>query len=414
MTTAVDRSVHPEWDRVQRTALLAAAGGVVVFALVAGALYVTKTITTPAQLLLSYLVGYQFWLGIGLGCLVILMLQHLTGGAWGLMLRRILESSSRTLLLLAILFLPLLLGVRSIYAWASDAPSAAIEPPSAPQPEAKGGAGSPPVEYMNVPLFVVRSVAYFLIWLGLAFFLVRWSADQEIRDRATNRQRRFRMLSAPGLVLYGATITLASVDWVMSLEPHWYSTIYPVLFATGQVLTAFAFAVAVLVLLATRPPLAEVVTREGLRDLGSLLLAFVMFWAYMSVSQFLLIWVGNLPEEIPWYLRRIRGGWQWIALLVVVFHFSLPFLLLLSRDIKEHGRRLAVVAVGILVMRFIDIFWWIEPAYRHPGQYIFWLLDLSALVAVGGVWIWVFIAQLRKLPLLPTHDPSFAEALPHA
>ncbi len=404
MSVSSPRSLPME--RIQRLALLLAGAGIGLFILVALLLLVTRVLTTQ-QLFLSYLVGYQFWLSIGLGCLVILMLQHLTGGAWGLMIRRLLESSSRTLLLLAVLFVPIILGMPSLYTWIH--PGAQAEHAPAGEQEAAG----PPRAYLNPTAYIIRTVIYFVIWLLLAFFLNRWSAQQEGRDPIANleRQRRFRLLSGPGLVLYGATITFASVDWVMSLEPHWWSTIYPVLFATGQVLTAFAFAVAVLMLLADQPPFSAIVTPQRMRDLGSLLLAFVMFWAYMSISQFLLIWVGNLPEEIPWYLRRLRGGWQIVAVLLVLFHFTLPFLLLLSRDIKEDRKRLAVVAVGILVMRFVDIVWWIEPAYPHGGLFLFWLLDLAATATIGGIWMWVFVRQLVKMPLLPRQDPFWAEAI---
>jgi hypothetical protein len=197
----------------------------------------------------------------------------------------------------------------------------------------------------------------------------------------------------------------------MSLEPHWTSTMYPVMFAVGQLLTGFTFALTVLLLLAQGPPLSELLAPRHLRDLGSLLLAFVMFWAYIAFSQFMLIWVGNLQEEIPWYLRRLRGGWEWLALAIVLFHFVLPFLLLLSSDVKTNRRSLAKVAIALLVMRFLDVFWWIEPAYPHEGQYFFWLLDLAATLALGGVCAWWFLRQLRQRPLLPLHDPDLAEAL---
>jgi hypothetical protein len=225
--------------------------------------------------------------------------------------------------------------------------------------------------------------------------------------------RRFRLLSAPGLILYGLTITFASIDWVMSLEPNWFSTIYPVLFAVGQALQGMAFAVAMLVLLATRPPLSGVIRPAHRRDLGNLLLMFVMFWAYLSFSQLLLIWAENLPEEIPWYLRRLRDGWQWVALLLILFQFGLPFLLLLSRDVKENPRGLAAVAVLVLGMRFLDVFWWVEAAFAG-GMSFYWLLDVAALVGLGGIWVWWFLGQLKQRPLLPLHDPYLPEYLPEA
>jgi FtsH-binding integral membrane protein len=197
----------------------------------------------------------------------------------------------------------------------------------------------------------------------------------------------------------------------MSLEPAWYSTIYPVMFAVGQLLNGYAFALAVFLLLSDRPPFAGNIHPAHMRDFGSLLLAFVMFWAYMAFSQFLLIWVGNLPEETPWYLRRSREGWQYVIIFIAIFHFAVPFLLLLLRDIKEHRHRLLAVAAGLLVMRFIDIFWWIEPALNHEGEYFYWLLDVAAWVGVGGLFVWWFLGQLQSRTLLPLKDPNLAEAL---
>jgi hypothetical protein len=415
MSTGADASWEG-WNRVQRGALMALAAGIIVFAGTTLLMAVTAGPSSQPegestaqaiesswplrQMLLSYLVAYNFWLSIPLGCLVILMLQHLTGGAWGLLLRGVLESASRTLPLFVVLFIPIALGLSQLYIWANPG---AVEMDEDLRHKSV---------YLNSGSYLLRTVIYFAVWLVLTYFLSRWSEEQ--RDASRPQEfRRFRLLSAPGLLLYGATITFASIDWVMSLEPHWYSTIYPVLFATGQILTGFALAIAVLIWLAEREPFLSILKPEILNDLGSLLLAFVMFWAYMSISQFLLIWVGNLPEEIPWYLRRTRSGWQWIAIIIILLHFSLPFLLLLSRDIKRNRRRLAAVAIGLVVMRFVDVFWWIEPAYPSPGSPFFWLLDLSAAVAMGGIWVWFMIWQLRRQTLMPVNDPYWSEVTHH-
>jgi hypothetical protein len=361
------------------------------------ALCLLAAVISPSHALRSYLVAFNFWLGIPLGCLALLMLQHLTGGIWGLVLRRIFESAAHTLGLLALLFLPLLLGLLGrpplLYDWVGSTDPELLEKEW----------------YLNVPFFIARTVIYFLVWLVLAFLLYRWSAEE---DQGPFNPRRFRLLSGPGLVLYGGTITFASIDWIMSLEPHWYSTIYPVLFAVGQILEGMAFSIVVLVAIGSQSPFEILLGPRRRRDLGNLLLAFVMMWAYLSFSQFLLIWSENLPEEIPWYLRRTRGGWQWLALLLVVFQFCLPFLLLLSREVKEDPRRLAAVALLILVMRYLDVFWWIEPAFAD-GVSFYVLVDLAALVGLGGIWIWHFLNQLDKLPLLPLHDPTMAEGLAH-
>ena len=278
----------PEWRRVQRGALIAAAAGLVICAV--GAL------VNLDQLLHSYLVAFLLVLGVTLGSMALVMLQHLTGGAWGLILRRLLEAAMRCLPLVAVLFLPVALGVPRIYEWA--------------QPEWQEtyrhmhpGAAFGKADYLSPNLFYLRAAIYFLAWLLLMLFLNRWSREQD-RTRDVALPRRFRLLSGPGLGLYGGTITFAAIDWVMSLQPDWYSTIFGVILAVGQVLSAFAFGIALVVLLAQYPPLRDVIQPNHLRDLGNLMLAFVMLWAYMAFSQFLLIWAGNLTEEIPFYLYR--------------------------------------------------------------------------------------------------------------
>jgi hypothetical protein len=408
VSAALNPPLGTDWDRWQRRALAAAAAGVGLFVAAALVRYFAEGLHSPTQLFLSYLVAFNFWLSVPLGCLVLLMIQYLTGGMWGLLLRGVLQAGTRTLALLAVLFVPvaagLFLGAASLYPWARPpdqvASGAALE-------ELREKAA----EWLNAPFFLCRAAVYFVCWLVVIYFLNRWAAEPD-GAHGPSRKRRLPAVSGPGLVLYGVTITLASIDWSMSLEPNWYSTIYPVLYAVGQILTAFAFAVAVLALLA-RGPLAGVVRPQHLRDLGSLMLTFVMFWAYMTFSQFLLIWVGNLPEEIPWYLRRTRDGWQWVAVALAVLHFAVPFLLLLLRAVKEDGRWLALTAGWLLLVRFLDVFWWIEPAYPHDGQYLFWLLDVGAVVGVGGVWTWWFLGQLRRGPLL-TVGASLTEGGNHA
>jgi hypothetical protein len=389
-----------EWDRHRRTALLAAGGGLAAFALVGLLLWLTNGIHAPKQLFLSYLVGYNYWLGSALGCLVFLMLQYVTGGAWGILLRRILEAAASTLPLLAILFVPILIGLPYVYEygqWSVVSTSELLRFKAV---------------WLSAPFVVGKTIAYFACWIGLMVLFRRWSKQQD--EGADGRiLERCENVGAPGIIVYALTITFASIDWVMSLEPAWYSTIYPVMFAVGQLLNGFAFALTVLLLLADRPPFAGALRPSHLRDLGSLLLTFVIFWAYMSFSQFLLIWVGNLPEETPWYLRRSREGWQYVVIVIAICHFGLPFLMLLLRDIKEHRGRLLGVAVGLLAMRFLDMFWWVEPAFDHEGEYFYWLLDLSAWVGVGGVYIWWFLGQLKSRPLLPFKDPNLAEALRH-
>jgi hypothetical protein len=402
LETAQRGKVTPgEWERVRRIALLVAAGGAAAFVLFALIHWLLHRDEGVKQLLVSYLVGYSYWLGTALGGLVFLMLQYVTGGAWGLFLRRILEASASMILPLAVLFIPILIGLPFAYEYGQWTP---LHPHD---PKLQGKA-----IWLSAPAVTIKAVFFFACWIGMAYLFRRWSKQQ---DEGANGSllERCETLGAPGIVVYALTITFASIDWVMALEPEWYSTIFPAMFSVGQLLNGYAFALMVFLLLSDRPPFAGSIHASHMRDFGSLLLAFVMFWAYMSFSQFLLIWVGNLPEENPWYLLRSRGGWQYIAILIALFHFAVPFLLLLLRDIKEHRQRLLAVASGLLIMRFIDLFWWIEPSRKHEGEYFFWLLDLAAWVAVGGLYVWWFAGQLRSRSLLPFKDPNLAEALRH-
>ena len=226
--------------------------------------------------------------------------------------------------------------------------------------------------------------------------------------------RRFQALSGPGLILYGLTASFSSVDWVMSLEPQWFSTIYGVIFIVGQALSAFAFCILLAQKLSDREPLAGAIAPRHFHDLGTLLFAFTMLWAYVNVSQFLIIWSANLPEEIPWYLRRISRGWEYPAVFLVVFHFAVPFMILLSRRTKRHAEKLARVAIWMLLMRFLDLFWTVAPAFPDAqALHVHWL-DVAAPVAIGGIWVWWYCGELKKMPLLPMGDKRFEEDLAHA
>lgn len=350
----------------------------------------------PEQFFRSYLVGYLFALGIALGSLGLLMLQHLSGGHWGVVIRRPLESATRTLPLLAILFLPLTLGLHKIYVWTGpmERPLSAFQ-----------------LKYLTIPGFLTRAAIYFAIWLGLMIYVNSWSAQQ---DTAPDRgfRRKLQLLSGPGIVLYVFTMTLAAVDWVMSISPHWSSTIYGFLFIGGQAVSAMAVMISVAALLARSEPMSGILQPRHMRDLGKLLLAFVMLWAYFSFSQLLIIWAGNLPEEIPFYLKRLRGGWGALAILILLFHFVLPFFLLLSRDFKRSANTLARLAIAIILMRLVDLFWITAPEFS-PHTFSVHALDVLAPVAIGGLWLSYFAWQLRRRPLLPLGDPELAQAIAH-
>jgi hypothetical protein len=371
----------------ERRALLVGAVGLAVA--LAGGIAISRE-----QFLQAYLTAYLFWMGVALGSLALLMLHHLVGGRWGHVIQRTLEAAVSTLPLLALLFLPILFNVEGLYLWARPG---ALETDHLLHHKAP---------YLNVPFFWVRALIYFAVWIALGGLLRRGSLAQD-RTGEPGLTRRLQVLSGPGLVLYGLTMTFAAIDWVMSIEPHWFSTIYGVIFIVGQGLSALAFAIVVTRLLAGRKPLSDVLTPAHFHDLGNLLLAFVMLWAYIAFSQYLIIWSGNIPEEIIWYVDRMAGGWRALAFALIGLHFILPFLLLLSRTTKRRLQALGAVAWGVFVMRMVDLYWIVSPAF-HPKEIGLHWLDLVAPVALGGLWLAAFLRQLTRSPLLPLHDPRFA------
>jgi hypothetical protein len=344
------------------------------------------------QFFRSYLIAYLFWIGVALGCLPLLMLHHLVGGNWGFVIRRILEAGTRTLLLMALLFIPVLAGVHSLYEW------------SHPDIVARDAVLQAKQAYLNVPFFVVRAVVCFFAWVAFAFFLNRWSAEQDA-SRNPFFLRRFQLLSALGIVVYVLTITFASIDWAMSLEPHWFSTIYGMFFIVGQALAALAFAIVIVIRFSESAQLSTYMRPDVFQDLGNLLLAFVMLWAYLSFSQYLIIWAGNLPEEIPWYLHRGGNGWQWVAAFIAIFHFAVPFLLLLGRRNKRNKAVLGWIAVAVLLMRWVDLYWLVAPSFLP--RVTFHVFDVVLFLLIGGIWLYVFRRELRKRALLPLGDPNF-------
>ncbi|HSF24918.1 MAG TPA: hypothetical protein VLE20_11900, partial [Blastocatellia bacterium] len=344
-----------EVERFRRSALIVGVAGLLMCTLPA-----VLVASLRDQFFRSYLLSFVFWIGITLGCFAILMVQHMSGGAWGLVIRRVLESATRTFPLFALLFVPIILGAHSLYIWARPdevAASEALRHKSA---------------YLNITFFVIRAGFYFVVWFTVSRALNKWSLEQ---DKTGERGLTSKMqnLCGPGLVLYGLTVTFASIDWVMSLQPEWFSTIFGILFMGGQGLSAMAFVIAVIVLLASRKPMSEVIQPGHLQDLGKLMLAFLMLWAYFAFSQFLIIWSGNLPEETPWYVRRLQSSWKYVGLALVLVHFALPFVLLLSRDLKRNARRLVIVAGLVIVMRFVDLIWMIVPEVRGGGFAVHWM-----------------------------------------
>jgi hypothetical protein len=349
---------------------------------------------SPRQFFASYLTAFLFWVGFSLGCHGLMLMHNLSGGNWGYAIKRILEAGAKTLPLMAVLFIPIALGLSQIYSWADPNQVAASE---LLQHKAA---------YLNAPFFLGRTVLYFVLWIGSSVFMLGWLHRLERDPNDPYLQHRTRLYSGFGLIFYVIGMTFASFDWGMSVEPDWFSTIYGIAFITGQGLTTFAFCVAILAILSPYEAAAEITQPSILNDLGNLLFAFVVLWAYMALSQFLIIWAGNLPEETVWYIHRSRGGWLTVGVLLVVFHFTVPFFVLLSRFVKRRARLLATVAGLILFMRWVDMFWTIAPAFHPSSFYLHWL-DLLLPIGMGGIWLAFFIWQFKRNTLVtPLYQPA--------
>jgi hypothetical protein len=345
----------------------------------------------------AYLLAYMLWLGVTLGAMAFLMIQHLTGGAWGMVIRRQLEAASRTWPLMAALFIPIIFGRMHIYFWmhpeaiADDKQVVALTH-----------------SYLTVPWFIIRAAVFFAIWGLLIWRLTRLSGTQD-QPPVCNLSPRFRVIAAPGLVLYAFTVTFAVIDWVMSLSAPWISTIYGFIFIVGQCLSALCIIVISEAILIRHEPMATVLKPKEVHDHGKLMLAFLMLWAYFSYSQFLITWAGNLPDEISWFTRRLYHGWGGVGLFLVLLHFSVPFALLLSRPFKRNVHTLVWLAGWLFLMHYVDLYWYIEANFGK--SFFVTISDFVLPVAMGGLWFWMYLRNLRQRPLLPPYALHARELL---
>jgi hypothetical protein len=369
----------------------------VVFSIIA----VAGAFLRPSEFFRGYLLAYMDWLGVTLGSMAILMIRHLTGGGWGVVIRRLLGAAMRCLPLMAILFVPILFGLPHLYVWARPLDSIT-------DAHLRNHLQDLTKSYLSVHGFVIRAILYLGIWNLLSFLLTKWSREQD-QAGARDNSPRFKVVSGPGLILYAFTVSFAAIDWVMSIDPSWISTIYGLSILIGQLLSAMCFAVVVERILANYKPMSVWLRPNFVHDHGKWMLTFVMVWAYFSFSQWLIIWAGNLPEEITWYMRRLHGGWGTVGLLLVVFHFAVPFVFLLSRSFKRDISRLVWLATALLVMRWVDLLWIIEPNYSTTLS-VTWA-DFVVSFAMGGIWLWFFFRNLNSLPLLSIYDADAHEVL---
>ncbi|HXM15692.1 MAG TPA: hypothetical protein VN933_10660 [Candidatus Eremiobacteraceae bacterium] len=392
--TAQDFKAPESVSRLQQRALIVGIIGVVAC--------IIGYVKSPEDMLRSYLMAFMLILGLSLGSLGLLMLQHLTSGYWGIVIRRPLESATRALPLVFILFAPLFFGFRYLYgAWLN-----------APAPGHEGALSNFQQHYLTPGWFHIRAIIYFVVWIGLMWIFNAWSRRQDIDRDDRSLRRNLKMLAGPGIILYVFAMSFAAIDWVMSLSPHWASTIYGFLYVAGQLISSMALMICVVVLLSRAPVFAGVLKPRYLHDCGKLLLAFIMLWAYFSFSQLLIIWSGNAPEEISFYRSRLYGEWGYVSVIILIFHFFVPFFLLLSRDLKRNPATLPKIAAWMILMRLVDLFWLTRPEFTPSALPTIW--DLAAALALGGLWLFVFAWQLQKMPLLPLGEPKLEDFLePH-
>lgn len=353
----------------------------------------------------AWLLGFMFSCSLGIGGLGILMLQYLTGGAWGVVIRRVVEACSRTVPVLFVLFIPIAFGVSSLYEWSHLHDDPVIQH--------RGW-------YLTNWGFIGRGIVYFVLWFVMQYLLNGWSAKQ---DQSETYEESAKWLgtptafSGPTMVIFVLVVSFATIDWTMTLDPHWFSTIWGFLYVAGWALSCFSFAVVILAYLSDKAPLNRILGKRHFHDIGKLMLALVMVWAYFNFSQFLIIWSGNIPEETVWFLARMKDGWGWIGLILILFHFAFPYLVLLSRDVKRNAKYLAMMAGFILVLRIVDVFYHIAPSPSttgvEPHFNAFWFLYLLGPLAAGGLWLAFFFYQLAQRPLVPIKDPFLENAIEH-
>ena len=363
-------------------------------------------VVSPAKFYQAYLTGYLLVLGLTLGSLGLLLTQHLTSGVWGIVIRRPAEAATRNLWLVLLMFIPLPLGMKYLYSGNGTEPGWLNAPKTGEHALSAYQQG-----YLTVHGYFTRAVLYFVIWGALVYFYNLWSKQQDANPDDLNVRKRFKTFAGPGIILYVLAMTFAAIDWVMSLSPHWASTIYGFIFVGGQLICSMCLMILTVVALSEFEPYKGFIRPRHLHDLGKLLFAFNMLWAYFAFSQLLIIWSGNQPEEISFYRTRLYGQWGVVAVIVLLLTFALPFLILLSQDVKRNAGLISKVAIWMLVFRLVDLYWMTQPEFR-ASAWPNWL-DFVLPVALIGLWVGFFAWNLKQRPVLPLGDPKLAEVLAH-
>ena len=351
----------------------------------------------PKQFFFSWLVAFLFFLSLALGALFFVLIQYAAQGAWGVVLRRVGETIFAMIPVMAVLFVPLLFGIHELYEWSHHE---AVAQDALLQWKAP---------FLNVPFFLIRAAIYFSVWSAIAVMYYRVSRRQDASgDPALSA--RLRLVAGPCIIVLAITQTFASIDWIMSLTPHWYSTMFGVYFFAGSFVGFIALLSVLAVSMRGWGLLDTAVTPEHLHDVGKFLFAFTCFWAYIGFSQFFLVWYANLPEETVWFRARLEGSWKAVSMLLIVGHFAAPFLYLMGRAVKRRGWTLGLGGAWLLLMHYIDLYWQIMPTL-HPSGFTLSLLDIAALLTVGGCFVAAAAWLMRRQALVPVRDPRLAESL---
>lgn len=426
-------------------ALLVGLAGFVAYGVIGGVL-VSTGMADVKQFMIAYLVGFLFWLSMSLGSWFFQCIHYVTGGRWGILMRRPMEANMRTWLFGFVLFLPvagmMYAGEKSIYWWAGHHPGDhqtgaehkaeagkdhskdahdpaenSFKRPSVVKPNLEIDEDLKVQHYLNPFWTVIRGGLYFL-FAGLSiWWVLRNASKAEESDEVTGRTIRNKQKYAAtiGLCVFPFIMTFISTDWIMSIEKTFASSMFPVIVFDNAAIISYAFGMLTLLYFKSKkhPHFENLFPPTEQIHLGSMLLAFTLAWTYFNFSQYMLMWIGNLPEEIPYYLRRTKNGWQYYAIIMTVFHFFVPFLLLLFRDVKSNPKVLRTICISLLLVCFADVFWWINPSFIHENAVGYWLMDIAAWFGVGGLWVWYYLGQLAKRPLLPTRELYILEAYNH-
>ena len=351
----------------------------------------------PHHFYFSYLTTFVFFLTITLGSLFFVLILHLTRAGWGIVVRRVAEHLMKNIGLMAILFLPLLFGMHDLYHWThADA-------------VAHDHLLKIKVPFLNIPFFFIRMALYIWAWLFLAGRFFKFSVAQD-ESGDSSLTLILQKTAAYGILIYGMTQSFAFIDLVMSITPHWYSTIFGVYYFAGSTMSALIVISLTCMFLRRYGFLKDIITVEHYHDLGKLIYGFMIFWSYIAFSQFFLIWYANIPEETVFYKMHFTGSWNWIAILLCVGHFGIPFVGFMSRHIKRNLKTHCMMAIWLLFMHYVDMYWVIMPNIT-PAGLSYSLLDFSLLIGMGGLYFSVFFTRLKKYPLIPVKDPRLGESL---